>query len=138
MIYNKDFVRKVKGHVQHYKKCLNLEEWDVSVKFIKKKSNLSGSIEANAKYLRAVMEIHPKNIVNNYTLKLVIRHELLHLLHAEYDAMLETVMKPIEEHFGESVSNMSYNCTRHATERLVTRIERILDRGKYTSLSLKP
>ena len=81
------------------------------------------------KYLEATITINPARFKSTAQVISVLRHELLHLLHAPYDDCVTEICSYFKD---EGHRAIMMNFSRIYTEKLVTLYERFLDRDfKY-------
>ena len=117
----------VQQWVNYYKKRFNLQEWKIQIKLVDQVTGVplaSAGIKGMDRYKSAELEICIHRCKKNQ-LKALLKHEMLHLFHIEYDELLEEVLKHLEPNFPE-LADAYFNLSRHTVERLVTKIERII------------
>jgi sugar-specific transcriptional regulator TrmB len=125
----KTLKKEIDKWVSYYKKKFSLQEWEIEVKYVKEVgegSKSPGAISSRPEYRRAELYLVLNSFKNKGLVRQVVKHELLHLFHADLDKLIERLLDELPEDLHE-VGTTYWNFSRDLSERLVTKIERVVD-----------
>lgn len=108
---------------------LQLNGWRLEVSFVPLGADNYGSCTPDPRSCRAEIEIDPAAHDDEAGLLKTLRHELLHILNADF----ETYRKAVRQFVSEDAFNALDQFFEHASETLVMRLERILDAEPLTA-----
>jgi len=107
------------------KDVFHLHTWHIKVYWETLEECCIAECAADPDYHRASITIDPMKIVDEDHFIHVLRHEMLHIFHAE----TQLVRRQWERLLGRKDSRVLREALDHASERLVYRIERMFDLG---------
>lgn len=123
--------KEIDRWIKYYKEKLNLQEWDIEIEYWHKQiegtaEDNPAAISALAPYKRARLDIRldifPKKAVSR-----IIKHELIHLLHADYDKLFWDFIESFDsDQLSEDAVRSYVNMRSNIVETLVTRLERLI------------
>lgn len=116
----------VDEHCDWFRYALGLNHWTIHVVYKRLDEGNLGRCYANAKYSEATIELDEEQIPDGEKLLFVLRHELLHVLHADYDLVVEAALKELDSRVAHS---LMIHMQHVAQEKVVTMLEGMLDRG---------
>jgi hypothetical protein len=116
----------VKAHIKQMRWLLQLQDWDIKVAIQRiDQHETIADVEYRTAYRLAVMRVDPSRCDGRTALLESVRHELIHLLLADYLTYKTTVNRMLT---AEQASALEV-VWQHAEERTVGNIERALDWG---------
>lgn len=116
----------VERHIRWFKWGMGLTAWTINVYYQRLSENVQGECSTDVRYLTATVTIDNDQVDDAERLLYVLRHEFLHILHAEFDHALNCA---IEEFDGTTEKNLLWQMKRSAQERTVRALEFMLDCG---------
>lgn len=118
--------KEINRWIKHYQQKLNLQEWKISVIYKRKDDSENPAyIRATEQYRKADLIWIEENRNSKQSIRTVVKHELLHLVHAEYDKLLKDVLDNFSDDLYEAGS-VYWNQSRNIAERLVTKLEKLI------------
>ncbi len=122
-----DTKKDVAKWLKHYTELFTLQEWQIDLVHgvcPEPYEERAGCVETNEEYKYAKMHINLKQLQGHRLgLRDLIKHELLHLVHSEYDTLFMDALKHIED---MNVVDCLHTQRAHIVERLVTKLERLV------------
>lgn len=115
----------VNANIKQMRWALQLQDWNIDVTCGPLEANCGGTCKSDPKRQRACIEINPAAHEDEVDVVTTLRHELLHVLHADF----ETYRKAVSQLVDSSTFNAIDEFFSHAAESLVARLERMLDHG---------
>lgn len=113
----------VKKYIPKYQKKLLLNDWNITFECVPLDDSTEAMIDYEASYMSAHIKFNNERVTNNRSLENTVRHELLHLYHAEFDTLDYMLKELIEEKSFNAVAQF----INHCQEMIVLRIEKMLD-----------
>jgi len=107
-----------------WKRLLSIEDWDITIKYKSLPEDELGNCSVVAAHKQASIEIDPKQHKNKELLLLTVRHELLHLVHANFNIYRNAV----EGCLGSSTIAVADTIFETGSEDVVLKIENLLKR----------
>ncbi len=123
--------KEVQKWIKHYQNNFSLQEWHIDVKYMNKQipdtvENNEAAISSMPEYIKAFLEIR-LDLIRKKEIRRIVKHELLHLFHADYDKLLVDILNNFDtDILPESTGNVYMKIRQNVVERLVTRLERII------------
>lgn len=118
--------RIVNKHVEQLRWALQLQTWKIDIEYCVLEGDSVASCLTNAPYHQMTIEIDCDKLDDKDEVLRFLRHEMLHGLHAEWDDLFVHVMECVSNKGQRAVLS---NLRHQAAERLVGRLERMLDHG---------
>lgn len=128
--------------IRPLRSALGLQQWTIHVVYEALEEGTRGLCHADPKYYEATIRLDPEQIDHAAGVLDVLRHEMLHIVHAEF----QTYRRQVSELIGEAerraldhgfdracediVHRLSYmldTCLRFSTKRLIGRGRRLLE-----------
>lgn len=130
----------VNESIEPMRRAMGLEYWKLFIHYgamplpDRPASAVFGATDIDPDYHEASITIDPACHPNDAAVLETLRHELLHVMHSEF----QLVWKIVREHLGEESKEFAaYKAVhKHAQERLVERLERLLDTNKIKPSTL--
>ncbi len=121
-----DTKKSIAKWIEYYRQKFSLQEWEISVEYVKDIEGSPAAISVTEQYRQAKVMAVLRLLTTDKYIKMVMKHELLHIFHAEFDRILYRALQVYIDEL-ESAGDTLWNMSRDASERLVTRIERLID-----------
>lgn len=113
-------------NIDWFRWALGLNHWTIHVNYRRLPDGCLGRCYADAKYSVATIELDEEQIQSGDALLFTLRHELLHVLHSEFDLVVNAALKEIDSKVAHS---LLVSMKEAAQEKTVTMLERVLDCG---------
>jgi len=108
--------------VNRWKYLLGIEEWDIKFRYSKLEEDTMGVCMADPQYKKATIIVDIAEHKNNEELLDTIRHEMLHIIHAEFELYREM----IKDHVGANTLTTMDTVFELGAETVVRRLEGLL------------
>lgn len=122
----KDVESIIEGESALICRALYLGNWDIKFKTERLEIGVTGRCNADSRYQHATIILDPEQIDDEAEALKVLRHELIHVVLAEFDIPFESARDELQSNEGR---RLLFEIQRNAVERSVVQIERILDHG---------
>ena len=111
----------VSGAIEKMKDLLYLNDWQINIYYGHLGDNMNGKCERDISYRIADITLDPEELDSKEEVLDVLRHELLHLVIADFDLYKAAIHHNFDDN--HTFAGLYF----HAAERVIGNIERMMD-----------
>lgn len=120
----------VQAKVEKLRWALQLQDWKLDVEYCHigdrdDDESIVGNCTPRLGYRCATIKLDPEHIHEDEDVIEILRHELLHLIHADLTLLMDAIEPHIQRDGFKTIQRIYW----HAIEKIVGNIERMLDNG---------
>jgi hypothetical protein len=115
----------INANIKKMRWAMQLQDWRIGVSYLHLDGDLVADCRAEPGCRRAFVRIDCDKCEDEHDVLDTLRHELLHVFHAEMWPYRQAVARLVEEHPFDAIDESF----QQATELIVTRMEQMLDHG---------